>query len=165
MQCLIGLQWLQSFLIELLTSLCFNQQFTEFHWAWCNLDRKYFLVQGGCQLACAVCGFCCVLVLGCFFKHLFLEGVQFCPHNHPFITNKLFYMLGCSSYNLLPCNARGHFKSILYKTKDFLNILSILLFNGDITSCQVYQWSNCFLKWLQALCVNWQWSFMVHSAK
>ena len=135
--CLIGLQCLQLFLMELLRLLCFNQQFTEFFWAQCNLGRKYLLVQDGCYLLVVFWVFLvCVLVLGCFFRHLFLQEVQCCPNNHLFITNKLFHMLGCSSYNLLPCNAWGHFKSILYKNKDFLKVLSIFLFNDDVTSRQ-----------------------------
>lgn len=38
--------------------------------------------------------------------------------------------------NLLPYKVSGYFKSILYKSKDFLKVLPIWLLNDDVTLCQ-----------------------------
>lgn len=81
----------------------------------------------------------CVLVFFClwrFFRHLFFWKKCSVVLNHPFIINKLLHILGCSSCNLLPCNAWGRVKSILCKNKDFSKVLSIFLFNVDVVLCQ-----------------------------
>lgn len=56
--------------------------------------------------------------------------------------------------NLLPYKVSGYFKSILYKSKDFLKVLPIWLLNDDVTLCQDWWRSSCFLKWLQVLCAH-----------
>lgn len=63
-------------------------------------------------------------------------------------------MLGCPLSNLLPCKMSGYFKSIPYKSKDFLKVLTIWLLNDDVTLCQDWWRSSCFLKCLQLLCAH-----------